>query len=83
MSRSANWETAYKGKTVKVAVAKRPSRRENKLNNDLSEGRLILFYTAVAIGVVSYFVHINQDAIRDLFMEKAPQAKEVSKMVTK
>lgn len=86
MSRSANWESAYKGKSTQVAVAKRPFRAHRALNNDLSEGKLIAFYAIVVMAVLSYFVYLNQATLNNLINAKAPntqQVKKVSKIVTR
>lgn len=82
MPRSSDWESAYKGKMVEVARTRPVSRSHQALSSDLSEGKLMIFYGVIASAVVLYFVYINQDKIRDLFFEKAPQAQRISQMAT-
>lgn len=84
MSRSANWDSAYKGKMVQIAVSKRSSKKlADRRAHDLSPTTMFVFYAAVAIGAFSYFAYLNHDRLADMFNGKVAKAQEVSKIVVK
>jgi hypothetical protein len=78
LQHSTDWDSAYKGNKVGITLVTKPTRRHTVTSkNDFSASMYLVFYTAVAIGIISYVYYLNQETIIELLIgKKLPVAEQ-------